>query len=154
MPAPLRIKIIPKEVVQVVESVFESMLSLEVTGSAMPWIAGADRLVSAVSLVGDWNGAVLIECDRSQARRFTGRFLSIDTPEEVDDDVFDVLGELANMVGGNLKSLWGSGIRLSMPFVMDGTNHILWIVGAKVLNQLTFDCDEGRFWITVLTTRA
>jgi CheY-specific phosphatase CheX len=111
-------------------------------------------LVSAVYLAGDWNGAVLLECDRSQACHFAGRFLSTDPPEEVDGDVFDVLGELANMIGGNLKSLWGAGIRLSMPSVVDGTNNILRIVGAKVLEQLTFDCDEGRFWITVLTTRA
>jgi chemotaxis protein CheX len=151
---PLSIKIEPKEVAQVVESVFGSMMSLEVTGSATPWIAGAGRLVSAVYLAGDWNGAVLLECDQSQACRFAGRFLSINTPEEVDDDVFDVLGELANMIGGNLKSLWGAGIRLSMPSVVDGTNYNLRIVGAKVLEQLTFECDEGLFWITVLTTRA
>jgi hypothetical protein len=122
MPAPLSIKIVPKEVPQVVACAFGSMMSLEVTGSAMPWIAGADRFVSAVYLTGDWNGAVLLECDRSQACRFAGRFLSTDPPEEVDDDVFDVLGELANMIGGNLKSLLGSGIRLSMPSVVDGTN--------------------------------
>jgi chemotaxis protein CheX len=130
------------------------MMSLEVTGSAMPWIAGADRLVSAVYLAGEWNGAVLLECDRSQACRFAGRFLSIDTPEKVDDDVFDVLGELTNMIGGNLKSLWVPGIRLSMPSIVEGTNYMLRIVGARIQEQLAFECDEGLFWITILSTRS
>jgi CheY-specific phosphatase CheX len=66
--------------------------------------------------------------------------------------VCDVLGELANMIGGNLKSLWGAGIRLSMPSVVEGTNCNLRIVGAKIQQQMTFECDEGLFWITVVTS--
>ena len=33
-------------------------------------------------------------------------------PDTVDDDMRDVLGELANMIGGNMKCVLGAGIRL------------------------------------------
>ncbi len=66
----------------------------------------------------------------------------------------DVLGELANMIGGNLKSLLGSGIRLSMPSVVDGVSYSVRVCGAEIREQLAFECDEGLFWITVLTTQS
>ena len=66
-------------------------------------------MTSAVQLTGEWNGAVLLECDRGQACRFAARFLSIDLPDAVDDVVRDVLGELANMIGGNLKCVLSAG---------------------------------------------
>lgn len=159
MPAELSIEIAPRELAQIVEAVFGSMMSLQVRECATRWFAAGDRLTSAVHLAGDWNGAVLFECSRSQACRFAGRFLAaaapaIDTAKTVDDDVRDVLGELANMIGGNLKCLLGSGIRLSMPSVVDGTNYSLRVCGAEVRERLAFQCAEGVFWITVLTTRS
>src|SRR5580658_10506900 len=97
-------RMIPKELAQIVESVFAAMMGLEISQCGTPWFAGGDRLTSAVHLAGDWNGALLLECDRSQACRFAGRFLSMGTStvgpsETVDDVVRDVLGELANMIG-------------------------------------------------------
>ena len=130
------------------------MLGLEAAECGTPWFPAGDRLTSAVHLAGDWNGVVLLECDVRQACRFAGRFLSVDPSDTVDDVVRDVLGELANMIGGNLKSLWVPGIRLSMPSIVEGTNYMLRIVGARIQEQLAFECDEGLFWITILSTRS
>jgi chemotaxis protein CheX len=119
-----------------------------------PWFPSADRLTAAIHLAGDWNGAVLLECDRGQACRFAGRFLSTDPAETVDDVVRDVLGELVNMIGGNLKCVLTRGIRLSMPSVVDGSDYSLRVCGAEISERLAFQCAEGPFWITVLTTRS
>ena len=151
----MRPLILPSEVAQIVESVFATMLGLEVSQCGPPWFPGGDRLTSVLHLAGDWNGAVLLECDRSQACRFAGRFLSIDAPESVDDVVRDVLGELANIIGGNLKCVLTRGvIRLSMPSVVDGDNYSLRVCGAEVRELIAFHCAEGPFWVTVLATRS
>ena len=142
----------PGALAQVVESVFENMLSLEVAECATPWFAGGDRLTSAVCLTGAWNGALQLECDTSQACTFAGRFLCVDTPGGVDDVVRDVLGELANMIGGNLKCVMIPGIHLSMPTVVDGSEYSLRICGTEVRDQLTFRFEGGLFWVTVLAT--
>jgi chemotaxis protein CheX len=154
MPAESSIEILPSELAQIVESVFVTMMSLEVVECATPWFPGGDRLKSAVHLAGDWNGAVVLECDREQACRLAGRYLSMDPPEMVDDVVRDVLGELANMIGGNIKCVLSRGIRLSMPSVVDGSAYSLRVCGAEVKERLAFQCAEGVFWITVLTTRS
>jgi chemotaxis protein CheX len=150
MPAELSVGILPSEVAQIVESVFGSMLGLETRECEEPWFPSVDRLTAAVHLAGHWNGAVLLECDRCQACRFAGRFLSMDPPDAVDDVVRDVLGELANMIGGNLKCVLTQGIRLSMPSVVDGDDYFVRICGAEVSERVAFGGEEGPFWVTIL----
>jgi chemotaxis protein CheX len=150
MPTESIVKILPSELAQIVESVFAAMLNLEVGECGTPWFPGEGRLTAAVHLAGDWNGVVLLECDRGQACQFAGRFLSMDPPATVDDVVRDMLGELANMIGGNLKSVLSRGIHLSMPSVVDGSDYSLRVCGAGVRERLAFQCANGPFWITVL----
>ena len=138
------------ELAQIVASVFDAMLGLEIAGAATPWFPGTDRLTAAVHLAGEWNGAVLVECSRVQACHFAARFLSLDAAAAVDDVVRDVLGELANMIGGNLKCVLTRGISLSMPVVVDGSDYSMRVCGAEVRERLSFVCAEGVFWITVL----
>ena len=154
MPTELSLEILPSEVAQIVKSVFETMLSLEASESVTPWFPSEDRLTATVHLAGDWNGAVLLECDRAQACRLAGHFLSTDAPGTVDDVVRDVLGELANMIGGNLKCVMTPGIHLSMPSVVDGSDYSLRVCGAEVRDRLSFQSAEGVFWITVLAIRS
>jgi len=147
-----RVEILPSELEQIVGSVFSTMLGLETEEGATPWFPSSDRLTAAVHLAGTWNGTVLLECDLRQACSFAGRFLSIVRPEAVDDVVRDVLGELANMIGGNLKCVLTHGVRLSMPSVVDGSNYGLRICGAEVRERLSIGCAEGLCWVTILDT--
>jgi chemotaxis protein CheX len=135
---------------EIVKSVFLTMMDLELTNSDKAWQPGGDRLTSFVQLAGDWNGAVMLECSQKQACHFAGRILAMDPPESVDDDVRDVLGELANMIGGNMKCGLSSGVRLSMPTVLDGSDYDLRVCGSQVQERLAFQCDDSPFWVTVL----
>ena len=137
-------------VAQIVESVFITMMNLEVVPIEIPWSPSNDQLTAAVHLSGDWNGALLLECNRWEACRFAGRFLSMDPPDAVNDDVRDVLGELANMIGGNIKSAVTTGLTLSMPSVTDGGDYGLRVCGSKVQDRLGFESVEGPFWVTLL----
>lgn len=138
---------------QIVQSVFITMMDIEVRLCDAPWKSTGDRMTSIVYLTGDWNGAVILECHPRQACHFAGKILCMDTPETADDDVRDVLGELTNMIGGNMKSGMSIGIRLSMPSVMNGSDYDLRICGSEVQERLAFQCDDGNFWVTVLATR-
>src|SRR3954447_16846109 len=91
------------ELSQIVEYVFRTMMCLEVSESNQPWIHDSGRLTATIHLAGEWKGALVLECGRNEARAFAARLLSMDPPETVDDMVRDVLGELANMIWGNLK---------------------------------------------------
>ena len=142
-----------EQITQIVESVFMTMMSLDVSPCDASWNPSGDRLTSFVHLTGDWNGAVLLDCNPRQACQFAGRILSMDPPDIVDDDVRDVLGELANMVGGNMKCCMPTGVQLSMPTVMEGRDYDMRICGSQILKRVAFQCAEGHFWVTVLVTK-
>jgi chemotaxis protein CheX len=139
--------------VQIVQSVFVTMMGVDLSTCDMPWDHSGSRMTSTVYLAGDWNGAVMLECSPQQACQFAGLMLSIDTPKTVDDDVYDVLGELANVIGGNMKSGMSMGISLSMPSVMIGRDYAVRICGSEVKKRLAFQCDYGPFWVTVLAIK-
>jgi chemotaxis protein CheX len=152
MTSEMSVEIQPDAVAQIVESVFGTMMNLEISESRTPWFPSVDRLTAAVHLAGDWSGAVLLECNERQARHFAGLFLSMDPPDTVDEAVRDVLGELANMIGGNVKCVLTPGIKLSLPAVVDGGGYSARLCRAEVRERLAFACAEGPFWITILTT--
>jgi len=154
MPIERKAQILPDHLSQIVESVFETMFGLEVRGCVSPWFPGSDRLTAAVHLTGNWHGAVLLECSQGQACQFAAHFLSMDPGEIVDHVVRDVLGELANMISGNLKSGLAAGIHRSIPAVVDGSDYRMRVCGAEVCARLTFQCADAPFWVTVLATGA
>jgi chemotaxis protein CheX len=75
-------------------------------------------VMSAVSITGNWHGHVIFACTGKAARNAAAGFLAMDPAEVVDDDVVDVLGELANIVGGNIKSILPAGCSVSLPHVV------------------------------------
>lgn len=141
------------ELTQIVQSVFEVMTGLDVSPSEAAWFPSHDRLTAAVNLQGDGSEAVLIECDRAQACRMASRFLSVEPPERVEPVVSDVLGELANMIGGNLKCVMQQGADLSMPSVVAGDNDCAEPGGADILERLAFENAGEVFWVTILALR-
>jgi chemotaxis protein CheX len=137
-------------VVEIVESIFSTMMEIDLSPSDLALSLTGERMTASVYLEGEWNGAVSLECNRSQACQFAGRFLSTDPPEVVDDDVRDALGELVNMIGGNVKSVLARDIRLSMPSVIDGHDYELRICGTQTRDVSAFQFFGGTFWVTVL----
>jgi len=153
MTTELKMDIQWSEVAQIVESVFDTMMGLELSEAGTPWCPSGERLTAVVHWIGAWNGAVLLECDRGLACRLAGRFLGMEPPDTVDEVVRDVFGELANMIGGNMKCVLTPGIHLSMPSVLDGGDYSLRIYGAEVCGRIAFQCVDSLFWVTILTTR-
>ncbi|HVN94611.1 MAG TPA: chemotaxis protein CheX [Terracidiphilus sp.] len=150
MPTGSTIEIHLGELAEIVQYVFRTMVGLEVSESSRSWIPGDEQLTATIHLAGEWKGALALECGRRQACAFAARFLAIEKPETVDDIVRDVLGELANMIGGNLKCVLAGGLRLSMPSVVDGADHNLRVCRAGFRERLVFDSVEGAFSVAVL----
>jgi chemotaxis protein CheX len=69
-----------------------------------------------VAITGPWEGHVMVTCSRTQARNVAAAFLAMSSDEVPDEDVADVVGELANIVGGNVKSMLPPGCALSTPY--------------------------------------
>ena len=75
----------PAEVALIVESVYQTMLGLDITPSSEPWVPTMDRLSASVQFSGEWNGAVLIQCSHQMACQLAGRYLSMEPAAQLDD---------------------------------------------------------------------
>jgi CheY-specific phosphatase CheX len=137
-------------VVQVVDLVFTTMLGLKAKPYPMPWFPSPDIVTAVVHFAGAWHGAVMLECTRRQARTFAHLLMSIEAPPTVDDDVRDALGELANMLAGNLKSVLPPGVVLSMPSVIEGSDYSLQICGKRLVERVPFWSSEDIIGVTMV----
>ncbi|MGP8245434.1 MAG: chemotaxis protein CheX [Bryobacteraceae bacterium] len=137
-------------VVEVVDMVFRTMLGLKAEPYPMPWVRPPDMITAAVYFAGAWRGAVLLECTPCQARTFAQLLMSVGPAATVDDDVRDALGELANMLAGNLKPVLPGGVVLSMPSVIEGSGYSLQICGNRSIERVPFWTIGDIFGVTLV----
>ena len=77
-----------------------------------------DAVSSWVEVVGPWNGVVVLTCGRSTAEALSRCLLAEHAPPVLDaEDVADGMGELANVVGGNVKAVLPGPSVLGLPEV-------------------------------------
>lgn len=138
------------ELEQVADLVFLTMLNLQVAPAAVPCETTRSNVTGVVHFAGLWRGAVLFECGRQLACQFTSRLMGVPLPEAIDDDVRDAIGELTNMVAGNLKSVLPPGVGLSMPSVVEGGDYSLRLCGGNLVERVAFTSEAGGFWLTMV----
>ncbi len=78
-------------------------------------LAEPEVMRASVDIRGEWDGTVTLEMSPAAALTAARTMLTLD--EVGHEDVLDALGELVNMIGGNIKSLLPSGSALGLPMV-------------------------------------
>lgn len=108
-------------------------------------------LTAMVGLAGTYNGLVSVHIPWPLAISFTSSMLGMEVTE-IDDDVNDAMGEIANMVAGSFKqhlSKGGSDIQLSTPSVVNGANYNV-SSGSNLENiTIKFTADEEWFMVSL-----
>lgn len=135
------------------ETIWSSMLGLSLTpvDEFPPGHPGEPMVVGCIQITGEWQGALTLQCTGELAKVATS--IMFDMPQEETDSslIQDAVGELTNMLGGNLKSILPGPSSLSMPAVAEGTCFTLGVARAKVVGKAAFDCDGQPMLITVLS---
>ena len=117
-----------KHIIESTQEIFSSMIMLEVVPGE-PLHRNKEKLIDSISgiigLAGSRKGLLAVHLPKPTALAVTTAFLGMDV-EEIDDDVRDAIGELANMLGGSVKSALdpsGSDIKLSIPSTVCGEEY-------------------------------
>ena len=136
----------------IARDVWLSMLGLEIQ-PAVPAdlkIAATERsLIGCVHISGAWEGTVIVEIAAELARRATEVMFDLEPGTASQEEIHDAIGEMANMIGGNMKTLVPSPSQLSLPSVSEGTGLALSVPGARRVNQLALQ-SEGKLLIVSL----
>jgi chemotaxis protein CheX len=139
------------DVYQLVESVWASVLGLEIQSSEeREIISQTPALAACIQITGAWKGAVALHCAAPLARHVAATMFGLEPGDITPIEIQDALGELVNMLGGNLKALIPEACHLSLPAVVDGTDYSLRIPGSFPINCMAFYCQEQPMLVTIM----
>jgi chemotaxis protein CheX len=137
-------------------SVFHDFVNLE-PEAKMPYFLEKDAIqdwdISAViGLTGEARGAVVISMKDNLAMKLTG-ILTGKVHQVIYDDVVDAVGELINIIAGNVKQELEDTFRLviSLPTIITGKeHHVNWPAGQARVICIPFTVsDEDTFSLSV-----
>jgi chemotaxis protein CheX len=92
-----------------------------------------ERVTGCVHLSGGYTGSIVLQCSALAARDAAAALFSMHPGDVTQSEVVDAIGELANMVGGNVKSMLPGPSMLSLPAVVYGQ---LAVPGAQVVRTV------------------
>jgi CheY-specific phosphatase CheX len=140
------------DIEDIVQAVWDSIFDLPI-GSDRSARLGVDSTVTGcIQIDGAWRGAVLIQCPFALASTLTAVMFAADGAPPM-EDVRDAIGELTNMVAGNIKSLLPERCQISLPAVALGSDQQFTVVGTEVVTSVGFSCDGLPLLITLLQNR-
>lgn len=89
-------------------------------GLLLPGDMGEGDLSATVSITGAWNGTACLACSEPAARRAASVMFDMTDDELSEEEIHDAIGELINVVGGNIKGILPGPTELSLPTVHQG----------------------------------
>ena len=140
--------------------VFSTMLGLEIgneagyTDQSAPTVS--DGVLAFVGIAGTWTGAGVISCSAAFACRICNQLLMTEATS-VNEEVLDAVGEVANMIIGNFKTMIEEvlgPLGLSIPTVIYGRNFTSRSLGSNTWVVVPFMCDGERIEIRCCLTAA
>ncbi|MFO8085051.1 MAG: chemotaxis protein CheX [Desulfobacterales bacterium] len=141
-----------EKIIEVTKEIFESMIMLDVTPD-QPLTEHVSKftcsLSAMVGFAGFKQGNLVIHAPKEVAMGLTRDFLGIDI-NDINEDVQDAMGELANMIAGSLKPVIsnnGKNIELSLPSVVYGEQYSMTVIAKADWIIVPFTISHGRFLV-------
>ena len=146
------------EISNATESVFTTMLGLEAkaghASAESPGPGPIGGISAMVGMVGPWTGAGSVSCDEATACKLASAMLMSEYTE-VNDDVLDAMGEIANMVIGNIKTnleMTFGQMSLGIPTVTFGKHFATRSTLKETWTLVPFACGGREVLVQVLLT--
>jgi chemotaxis protein CheX len=134
--------------------VFSTMLGMEaIAGEILTEhtvsASNVSGVVSIVGIAGVWAGTGGVACSGALACRLSSQFLMTEY-ESVNDDVLDAVGEITNMIIGNVKTALEERLGpmgLSTPTVIFGRNFQTRSARTHEWTMIPFECGSDRIFV-------
>jgi len=97
------------------------------------------ELTGSVDISGSWNGTFYLSFSMTAARQAAAAMFNTEVDNLTEADVRDAVGELINVIGGNLKSLLPTPTLLSLPTVSEATPVPTHLGEAEFVSKLRLD---------------
>ncbi len=140
---------IKEKLIESTKEIFSSMVMMDISVAGVVQEHGVlhDTITGMIGLAGTHKGVLAVHVPYSVAMAITSSFLMMDV-EEITEDVHDAIGEIANMLGGNVKSILsenGRDIDLSLPSTISGAEYSFQSDKEVDTVIISFDTGNGEF---------
>jgi len=137
---------IQDKLIESTKEIFSSMVMMDIVVKEITTKHGAlhDTITGMIGLAGTHKGVLAIHIPYEVAMAITGSFLMMEVTE-MNDDVHDAIGEVANMIGGNVKTILsekGRDIDLSLPSTISGAEYSF--SSDKEVDKVIIEFDTGK----------
>ncbi|MGR3311276.1 MAG: chemotaxis protein CheX [Candidatus Brocadiales bacterium] len=141
-------------IVEATKSVFNTMVSIDLDSGTSFYKderpIGAD-IMALVSFAGEHNGTISIFCSAGISLKIASNMLGMPM-KEINDDVKDAVGEVVNMIAGNVKTglaeTFGE-MSLTIPLVITGDSLSITAAGKdyEVVIASSLSCKSNDAWL-------
>jgi chemotaxis protein CheX len=133
-----------------VRQLFQSMLDLEIAPTSVDQWGCVGPIIGIIHLSGGWEGFLLTGFEPSLAEAAAARMMAASDEPLTEEEVRDTVGEIANILAGNLKCLIPGWTQMSMPAVVEGTVSRKLELKVAPVRRFYFTTVHGRFWLTLV----
>ena len=141
-----------EQMTEIAQEVWESFLSMSLLphplGPDAPALEG-QTVTGCVHVSGEWTGSVFLSCHLDVATAAAEAMFAADPGSLSAEEVGDALGELTNMVGGNVKSLLPAPSALSIPSVAEGVDLTVRVPGAVLTDRVALVSAAGLLHVSL-----
>ncbi len=138
------------EILAISENVFGTMINCPVALAAdTDCLKEQSPITGCVQITGEWTGAVLVQTTGKLAAYAAGIMLGMDEEAVDKNDCQDTMAEIANMIGGNIKSLVPGPSVLSLPTVTTGKEFDIRIFGTEIESSIPMECNGQHLRVVV-----
>jgi chemotaxis protein CheX len=125
------------EVEDIVKMIWSTLVDAPIEAGGEGGQSDDSTVTGIVNIDGAWHGAIFVRCPLALASLLTAAMFQGDEEPDL-DDVCDALGELTNMVAGNVKALLPQPSVISLPTVAFGSNYEIGVMGTRIVATVPF----------------
>ncbi|MCW2600096.1 MAG: Uncharacterized protein JWM02_1925 [Frankiales bacterium] len=137
-----------EQITAIAQDVWSSFLQLDLLPVENVPIEGSS-VTGCVHVSGEWGGSIFLQCPAGHAQVAAEAMFAADPGSLAAEEISDALGELTNMIGGNIKSLLPAPSTLSIPSVATGDTYTVRVPGAVVIEHVALACGAGDLHISI-----
>ena len=138
------------EIEQLTTSIWDAILHLPVVADGTPLPTDVQTMNACVHITGAWRGAVALSCGKEMASEAAEIMFGLESNTASKVEMEDAVGELVNMIGGNVKALLPESCQLSLPAVVQGSSYTVRVPGSRLVSQVPFRCGEHALNVSLL----
>jgi chemotaxis protein CheX len=107
-----------------------------------------NTLAGCVQITGEWQGSVTLYAPKDIGMKVAATMYGLSEAEVEDQQIQDVVGEITNVLAGNIKSILPAPCSISLPCVAV-TDFNLHHPGSEMLSAVNFECEGLEFLVAL-----